>query len=156
MRDHRPKLTESIIEGSQLSKIQSHAADINLLNRNLKTILPPNCVEYCRVANIRGGHLVIEVANASLKMKLDYDRLSLLSQLRQAGFSNLIGLEFRIEPSLYQNKLEEIKEAYPQKRAPLSEEAAQYLTSTAQGAPEKIKQRLLNIAALAGKKKNRQ
>jgi hypothetical protein len=88
-------------------------------------------------------------------MKLDYDRLSLLSQLRQAGFSNLIGLEFRIEPSLYQNKLEEIKEAYPQKRAPLSEEAAQYLTSTAQGAPEKIKQRLLNIAALAGKK-NRQ
>ncbi|WP_261816654.1 DUF721 domain-containing protein [Vibrio gallicus] len=150
MRDHRPTLTEDIISKSKLSDIQKHAAQLHRLNKTVIELLPKDIQRYCRVANCRGGQLIVEVANASIKMKLNYDRLHLLSQLRKQGFASLINIEINVRPELYINAPALVKEPAI-KRPPLSQAAADNLNMLAEMAPDKIKKRLQNIAKLAQK-----
>jgi hypothetical protein len=83
-------------------------------------------------------------------MKLDYDRLYLLSQLRGQGFANLMSVEIKVNPSLYLNgQTTEINEQSKARQPAVSDVAADYLRMVAQGAPDKIKKRLENIADLA-------
>ncbi|MGO1191283.1 MAG: DUF721 domain-containing protein, partial [Vibrio casei] len=65
MRDHRPKLTQNLIEDSSLKKFTQHVSEILAINAALKTIISPNMLDYCRAANVRQSQLLIEVANAS-------------------------------------------------------------------------------------------
>ncbi|GAM62686.1 RNA-binding protein [Vibrio ishigakensis] len=109
MRDHRPTLTEDIISKSKLAEIQQHAAQIHQLNRTVLELLPQDIRRYCRVANCRGSQLILEVANAAIKMKLSYDRLHLLSQLRQKGFARLINIDINVRPELYTNEPDRLK-----------------------------------------------
>jgi len=152
MRDHRPTSTDELIESSRLSKLQQHAKEIIQINLILQSILPKGIEQHIRAANIRGGHLVLEAASASIKMKVDYDRLNILNQLRNQGFGKLISIEIKINPAIYRSKQggnEERKEAIP--RPPLSESAASNLMMIAQNAPPKVRERLENIAKLAKK-----
>ena len=148
MRDHRPTLTEEVISNTKLGAIQKHAAEIQRLNQTIVDLLPKDIQRYCRVANCRGSQLILEVANASIKMKLNYDRLYLLSQLRQKGFASLINIEIKICPDLYKGEDLFVAEKAP-RRPPLSKATAENLNMLADTAPDKIKQRLLNIAKLA-------
>ncbi len=150
MRDHRPTSTDELIESSRLNKLQQHAKEIIQINLILQSLLPKGIQQHIRAANIRGGHLVLEAASASIKMKIDYDRLNILNQLRNQGFGKLISIEIKINPAIYRTKSEEIKdhkEAIP--RPPLSENAASSLMMIAQNASPKVKQRLENIAKLS-------
>ncbi|NCO46546.1 MAG: DUF721 domain-containing protein, partial [Vibrio sp.] len=104
MRDHRPTLTKELISDSSLKKIQQHATEILALNKVLNKLLPKGTADHVRAANVRGGHLIVEVASASIKMKLDYDRLHILNQLRNQGFAKLISIELKINPALYRNR----------------------------------------------------
>jgi hypothetical protein len=150
MRDHRPTSTESIISASKLHLLQEHAGVISQLNRLLASLLPKGTVDQCRVANIRNGFLIIEVASAAVKMKLDYERLNILNQLRANGFARLSGIEVRINPALYRQQQEQEKEI--KKRPPLSDSAARSILTTAGMATSpKVKARLENIARLAKK-----
>ncbi|MCK6264823.1 DciA family protein [Vibrio sp. ZSDE26] len=151
MRDHRPTLTQELLSESKLNQIQQHAKEILTINQELQKFLPANVVKHCRAANVRGSHLLLEVANASMKMKLDYDRLTILNHLRSAGFARLISLEVKINPSLYRQEGRTPKEDEFKKRAPLSESAAQALLIVAESAPKKIQERLKRIAQLAKK-----
>ncbi|MFV0448117.1 MAG: DUF721 domain-containing protein [Vibrio sp.] len=152
MRDHRPTTTDELIESSRLSKLQQHAKEIIQINLILQTLLPKGIEAHIRAANVRDGHLVLEAASASIKMKLDYDRLNILNQLRNQGFGKLISIEIKINPSIYRTKTDcksGQKETIP--RPPLSENAASSLLMVAQNANPKVKQRLENIARLAKK-----
>lgn len=104
MRDHRPTLTKELISDSSLRKIQEHASEIIALNKVLQTLLPKGTADHVRAANVRGGHLIVEVASAAIKMKLEYDRLYLLNQLRSQGFAKLVSIELKINPGLYRNR----------------------------------------------------
>jgi hypothetical protein len=153
MRDHRPTSTEQLIQSAGFSKIQQHAQKIAQANLAISSILAPNVAKMCRVANIRGGYLLIEASSAAIKMKLDYDRLYLLSQLRSQGFANLMSIEIKVNPGLYLNeKTTEIKEESKTRKHAVSDVAADYLRMVAQDAPDKIKKRLENIANLAKNK----
>lgn len=101
MRDHRPTATDELIQASKLKQIQEHAKAILLINRQLQDILPKGLKTQVRAANVRGGNLVLEAASAALKMKVDYERLHILTQLRQNGFGHLISIEVRVNPELY-------------------------------------------------------
>ncbi|MEF1288378.1 DUF721 domain-containing protein [Vibrio sp. M260118] len=149
MRDHRPTLGDEIIADSALSRMQQHAKEISLLNKELKSILPRGTEDHCRVANIRENQLIIEVASASIKMKLDYERLNILNQLRSKGFARLIAITLQINPELYRAKERKDQQAKP--RDPISETAAQYLEMIASGASPKVKARLESLAKLANK-----
>ncbi|GAM77011.1 Zn-ribbon-containing [Vibrio ishigakensis] len=150
MRDHRPTLTEDIISKSKLAEIQQHAAQIHQLNQTVLELLPQDIRRYCRVANCRGSQLILEVANAAIKMKLSYDRLHLLSQLRQKGFARLINIDINVRPELYINEPNRVEERKVE-RPPLSKATADNLNMLAEMAPDKIKKRLQNIAKLADK-----
>ncbi|WP_261834734.1 DUF721 domain-containing protein [Vibrio ishigakensis] len=150
MRDHRPTLTEDIISKSKLAEIQQHAAQIHQLNQTVLELLPQDIRRYCRVANCRGSQLILEVANAAIKMKLSYDRLHLLSQLRQKGFARLINIDINVRPELYTNEPDRVEEKKLE-RPPLSQATADNLNMLAEMAPDKIKKRLQNIAKLADK-----
>ncbi len=150
MRDHRPTLGDEIIAESRFSQLQQHAEEIMLINKELKAILPRGTEDHCRVANVRDGQLVIEVASAGIKMKLDYERLSILNQLRSRGFARLMAITVQINPDLYRNKqANDPEERKP--RDPISENAAQYLNMIASGASPKVKARLESLAKLAKK-----
>lgn len=150
MRDHRPTATDELIQASKLKQIQEHAKAILLINRQLQDILPKGLKTQVRAANVRGGNLVLEAASAALKMKVDYERLHILTQLRQNGFGNLISIEVRVNPELYrQSKItsEDARAANP--RPPLSEHAAHVLLAIADQASDKVKKRLQSLARLA-------
>ncbi|GAD90907.1 DUF721 domain-containing protein [Vibrio halioticoli] len=151
MRDHRPTLTEEVIKNTKLGAIQEHAATINKLNNTVLELLPKEIRRYCRVANCRDSQLVLEVANASIMMKLNYDRLYLLSQLRQHGFARLVNIEIKVSPELYKSEQLFVAEKDVPSRPPLSQATADNLTMLAEIAPDNIKQRLRNIAKLANK-----
>ncbi|EGQ9105390.1 DUF721 domain-containing protein [Vibrio cholerae] len=150
MRDHRPTATDELIQASKLKQIQEHAKAILLINRQLQDILPKGLKTQVRAANVRGGNLVLEAASAALKMKVDYERLHILTQLRQNGFGHLISIEVRVNPELYrQSKItsEDARVANP--RPPLSEHAAHVLLAIADQASDKVKKRLQSLARLA-------
>lgn len=151
MRDHRPTLGDDIIADSQLSKLQQHAKEIMMINQELKLILPRGTERHCRVANIRDNQLILEVASASIKMKIDYERLTILNQLRSKGFARLIAVTVQINPELY--RVERDKLEKPKPREPISDIAAQYLEMIASGASPKVKARLESLAKLANREK---
>ncbi|KJY82240.1 hypothetical protein TW81_14155 [Vibrio galatheae] len=147
MRDHRPTLGDEIMADSRLSQLQQHAKEIMLINKELKTILPKGTEDHCRVANIRDNQLILEVASAGIKMKIDYERLSILNQLRSKGFARLIAVSVQINPELYRAK--QSKESKAKPRDPISNTAAQYLEMIASGASPKVRARLESLAKLA-------
>lgn len=150
MRDHRPTATDELIQASKLKQIQEHAKAILLINRQLQDILPKGLKTQVRAANVRGGNLMLEAASAALKMKVDYERLHILTQLRKNGFGHLISIEVRVNPELYrQSKItsEDAQAANP--RPPLSEHAAHVLLAIADQASDKVKKRLQSLARLA-------
>jgi len=151
MRDHRPTLTQDLIASSRLGQLQEHAKLIGDINQQLQAILPIGLRAHCRAANISDNHLVVEVASASIQMKLNYDRIQILNQLRSQGYAGLMGIQIKINPSLYAEH--RIAEPEAPRKPPVSEQAAEFILMAASGAPPKIKQRLENIARLAEKNK---
>ncbi|EEX66075.1 hypothetical protein VCJ_001755 [Vibrio metoecus] len=94
--------------------------------------------------------MVLEAASAALKMKVDYERLHILTQLRQNGFGHLISIEVRVNPELYrQTKLPSGETSTANPRPPLSENAAHVLLAIADQASDKVKKRLQSLARLA-------
>ncbi|WP_039958559.1 DUF721 domain-containing protein [Vibrio sinaloensis] len=152
MRDHRPTLGDEILAESRLSQLQQHAKEIMTINQELKSILPRGTQDHCRVANIRDGQLIIEVASAAIKMKIDYERLTILNQLRSKGFARLMAVTIQINPELYRAQHKQEPETQSKPREPISETAAQYLEMIASGASPKVKARLESLAKLAQKK----
>ncbi len=150
MRDHRPTLGNEIISQSRFAELQKQAAEILKLNQDLRKILPRGTEDHCRAANIREGQLIIEVASAAIKMKIDYDRLNLLSQLRSLGYPRLIAVTVVINPRLYAQKPPRAEERPA--REPISQNAADYLTMIATNAHPKVKARLESLASMARKK----
>lgn len=153
MRDHRPKLTQDLIADSSLKKFTQHVSEILAINAALKTIISPSMLGYCRAANVRQSQLLIEVANASLQMKLNYERIRILSELRAAGFSKLVGIEFKVNPDLYRaESVKEKKKTY--KSHELSQDAAHSMLMLSELASPKLKRRLESLARLANKSKS--
>jgi hypothetical protein len=149
MRDHRPTLANDLIAHSQFSEISKHAQQINQLNDLVKQTLSVGMRDFVRVANIRDGYLMLEVASASLKMKLGYERLNILNQLRSQGFSRLVSIEIKINPDIYRTSKQNdtAKSTSPPRQ--VSNVAADLLNMVAQGASPKVRKRLENIANLA-------
>ncbi len=152
MRDHRPKSASDLIESGKLSAIQQHASELAKLNALLKPLLPKGTEAFVRVANIRQGFVILEAASAAIKMKLDYERLHILSALRRQGFARVVGIEVTINPEIYRSA-DSKNETEEKANREISPFAAEMLTMTASHASPKVKQRLENIANLA---KNRQ
>lgn len=153
MRDHRPELAHTLFKNNALNKFQHHVDELLVLNKELKKVLPQQLAPFCQAANLKQGQLMIHVASASHQMKLNYERMNILSSLRQAGFNHLIGIEFKIAPNLYQSpeltKELEARSKPKVKKQKISPQAAESILSIADFAPPKLKLRLESLARLS-------
>lgn len=149
MRDHRPKSASDLMGSSKLSSIQQHATELAQLNALLKPLLPKGTAPLVRVANLRQGFLMLEAASAAIKMKLDYERLAILSELRRQGFARLSGIEVTINPAIYRDDQATKDSDEKVKMREVSPFTAEILTAVASHASPKVKQRLEAIAKLA-------
>lgn len=149
MRDHRPTESSQLLAQQGLQGIQQRSKDILALQQALQQCLPAHTAKLCRAANLRDGQAIVEVASASLKMKLNYDRLRIISALRQQGYPHLTGLEISINPDIYaQSDTKERAPKATKKRRPMSAQTAQMLSELAETASPKLKAQLQKLAAM--------
>lgn len=152
MRDHRPTSTGDLLAQSRLKTIQEHAVQVHKLTTVIRSILPKGTEDFIRVANVRNNYLHLQAASAAIKMKVSYERLTILNFLRANGYAGLMGLDITIDPTIYKSAQNETKQD-SDTRAPVSENAAAMLKMIASNASPKVKARLENIANLADKNK---
>lgn len=98
-----------------------------------------------RVANLRSGTLVIEVASAAWATRLQYQRLDLLSAFRQNGFPMLSSIELKVNP-----KLAQIKQEKPKPTKQLSSNASDHITRLAEQLDGELAEKLKKLAAHRG------
>ncbi|RQW62975.1 DUF721 domain-containing protein [Vibrio viridaestus] len=149
MRDHRPTSTSDLLAQSRLKTIQEHAEQVQHLTKKLKEMLPRGTENFVRVANVRSNHLHLQVASAAIKMKLSYERLTILNFLRGNGYPALMGIEITIDPNIYIVKEPKSNSDSTRENPPVSENAAAMLKMISQNASPKVRARLENIAKLA-------
>ncbi len=152
MRDHRPQLTEALFANNRFSDIQKKATALARFNIILGDILPPESQQHCRVANYRQGSLVIETSSPSWKMRINYDRLRVISQFRQHGLPSLTNIEVVINPELGRgiNTINTIKKEVYKERV-ISKVAASSILAVSEIATPKLKELMKKIAAHAKK-----
>jgi hypothetical protein len=162
MRDSYPKLLDVLFDDpltvgkAPLHNVHQHALALLKINRAVKSLLPVQLHLWCRVANVRQGVLVLEVANASWMMRLRYEQPMLLSTLRAQILPSLSSIDIRINPGLMANGEHRVKNTHqvaPLRRN-LSQESARAVMVLANRSSEKLRKILEQLAALAGESTN--
>lgn len=150
MRDHKPASLDKWFESNDLRKLAERATSLNQIHKILGKILPDYFQDQYRIGNFSQGILIIEVTNAALANRLKFERLDILSQLRNNGLHQLSSLEIKINPALYQQQKKKTISTpkSPLKHKRVSPKTANLLRETAEWMPEEIKTRLKNIAKL--------
>lgn len=133
---------------SKLAKIQQKAGQLQAINAFLTKELIPGSEEYCRVANLRQGVLIIEVASGVWKTRLLQLSYSILEQMKLNISLPLESIELKVNPALFNEKAE-VPKPNPRK---ISNDTAQHLTALAEMSPPKLAATLNRLAALAKKK----
>ncbi|MBX4180702.1 DUF721 domain-containing protein [Sodalis sp. CWE] len=88
-----------------LLKIQRHATLLLKINRAINELLPESIRPWCRVANIRHKVLILEVASASWKFRLNFERSQLLSASKARILPFFSSIDIRINPGLARKQL---------------------------------------------------
>ncbi|ARR50211.1 DUF721 domain-containing protein [Photobacterium damselae] len=152
MRDHRPQTAADLLDSNQLvGNIQERALALSRLNDAVKAHL--NCAEHCRVSNYRQGILIIEIASAAWSMRLNYERNSLITKLREKLLPNLVDIQVKVNPNLAAVQVAKHNKTPDIVQKPISDVAASHLLQAAEHASEKVKARLERLAQLAKKNK---
>ncbi len=134
-------------KSGKLAKIQQKASQLQLINHFLTNNLLPGCDDYCRVANLRQGILVIEVASGAWATRLQQLRIEFMAQIRQQIIPTLLSIEIKVNPALFVKA----EPAKPNTRK-ISQQTAEHLESLAEQAPAGLAATLLRLAKLARRK----
>jgi len=133
---------------NKLAKIQQKAGQLQAINEFLVKELIPGSHEYCRVANLRQGVLIIEVASGVWKTRLLQLSYSILEQMKLNISLPLKSIELKVNPELFNDKTEKLK---PNPRK-ISDDTAQHLIALAKMSPPKLAATLNRLANLAKRK----
>lgn len=152
MRDNAPTSINNLFHMKNFQHISEKASYLNQLHHLLEQILPSYFSGQYRIGNLTQGLLVIEVCNGALANRFKFERMNILSQLRQRGLSKLSSIEIKIQPDLYRHHYlakQPVKATAPARKK--SPETAKILRENAKDLPDAIKERLQNIARLIEK-----
>lgn len=160
MRDSRPQLLDNIFDDTNvLRNVQQHAVALLKLNNAVRSLLPTPLQPHCRVANYRKGTLILETDNASWLMGLRYEQSKLLSTLRADILPALVAIDIKINPSWQTNAIASAefvqsmqKQSLPARK--ISPQTAIHLKELADRCPDRLRQKLERLAALAGESAN--
>ncbi|MDP2561469.1 DUF721 domain-containing protein [Psychrobium sp. 1_MG-2023] len=135
-------------KSGKLAKIQQKASQLQVINLFLTTHLLPDSENYCRVANLRQGVLVIEVASGVWSTRLLQLKEHFLLQIRQQLIPNLANIEIKVNPQLFVTK----PAPKPNSRE-ISAQTAEHLNTLAEHAPAELAEKLQRLAKLARRHK---
>ncbi|MED5523573.1 DUF721 domain-containing protein [Gallaecimonas pentaromativorans] len=152
MSDH-PSSLENLLNQSLsgLAELSRKASKLSALQQSYQQQVPAHLANHSRVANLRQGVLVIEVASAAWLSQLRMQRSALLSQMRQIDPS-LTSLDLRINPGLVKAVVNPQVQR-PNKRE-ISSRTAEQLRALAETTDGKLSESLKKLAALSERRQN--
>lgn len=152
MSDHPSSLENLLSQSlSGLAELSRKASRLSALQHSYQQQVPPHLASHSRVANLRQGVLVIEVASAAWLSQLRMQRSALLSQMRQIDPS-LTSLDLRINPGLVKAAVNPLVQR-PNKRE-ISSHTAEQLRALAETTDGKLSESLKKLAALSERRQN--
>ena len=87
----------------QLASLVHNINRINRLNQSLKVNLPSPLADHCVIAHIKDNQLVLAVDSGEWASRLRYEKLTLLSNLRNNGFANITGIDIIVNPEQFRS-----------------------------------------------------
>lgn len=106
--------------------VMAHATEVLKAGRIYQQIVPPALARVSRVANFKGGVMIVHAEHGAAANKLKQQATHLIEDFLKRGFE-CSGIEIRVQPS-------PIKETVPPAtQKPLSEQALTSLSDAAQG-----------------------
>ena len=85
----------------QLASLVDNLNRINRLNQSLKVILPEPMADHCQIAHIKDNQVVLAVDSGEWASRLRYEKLTLLSYLRNNGFAAVSGIDIIVNPDQF-------------------------------------------------------
>ena len=82
----------------ELGNLVDNLNRINRLSQILKQIMRQPMIDHCRVAHWRNNVLVLAVDSSQWASRLRFEKLSLLSLLRQNGFPGINSIDIIVQP----------------------------------------------------------
>lgn len=95
-RARQPKPVSSLL---QKSRLQHNTSLLTKLNSLLQSYLKQHNIQDCRIGNLQSGSLIIEIANATWLIRLQFIQTELLSLFRKQS-PGLKKIEFKVNPRL--------------------------------------------------------
>nr|WP_086938442.1 DciA family protein [Thaumasiovibrio occultus] len=151
MRDHRPQGASHLLERGTLSEITERAKLLDQLGKKVKSCVSPSLGSHLRIANYRDGLLILEVSSPSWAQRVNFERFTIMEQLRRDMLPSLTTIEVKVNPAMASAVNNPRTEIPVLQQVPISSVAADYLDAVAEGAPDKIKARLKRLAAMGRK-----
>jgi hypothetical protein len=143
-RTRKPKPVSFLL---QKNKLQHNTNLITKLDSLLQSYLKQHNIKECRVANLQKGNLVIEIADATWQLRLQFMRNELLTHLRQQ-VPGLLNIKIKVNPKLKQvAKKNENRPAKAIKRASrMPNDVAQSFLALAEDADPALQAALRSLA----------
>lgn len=83
---------------NKLGHLLDNLNRINRLNQTFKEVMQPPLADHCRVAHWRENVLVLAVDSSQWANRLRFEKLNILTQLRQQGFHDISSIDVIVQP----------------------------------------------------------
>ncbi|PAJ74118.1 RNA-binding protein [Pseudoalteromonas sp. NBT06-2] len=148
---YAPKTLDDLMAGMS-NKITSYAGKNQKLSHFqvlLEESISVPMAKKCRVSNYRDAIMVIETDSAAVAMRLNYMKMSILSDLRKNGLPELSQIKVQTNPQAFTNRAIASKQKENnahKKDLVLSEDTANSLLDIAKNAPPSLREKLEKLA----------
>ncbi|TMO86530.1 DciA family protein [Pseudoalteromonas spongiae] len=134
---------------NRLQQFSNKNQENKQLQNLLEQILDQNMLQKCTIANYQDGTLVLNAQSAAVAMRLNYMKMSLLSDFRRLGLPELCQIKIQTSPRSAKNLQANQQQQQSQEKKRLTKSAQQSLLEVAQHAPDSLRLKLEKLAKLA-------
>lgn len=134
---------------NRLQQFSNKNQENKQLQSLLEQILDKNMLQKCTIANYQDGTLVLNAQSAAVAMRLNYMKMSLLSDFRRLGLPELCQIKIQTSPRSVKSLQTSQKQQQSSEKKRLTKSAQQSLLEVAQHAPDSLRIKLEKLAKLA-------
>ena len=134
---------------NRLQQFSNKNQENKQLQNLLEQILDQNMLQKCTIANYQDGILVLNAQSAAVAMRLNYMKMSLLSDFRRLGLPELCQIKIQTSPRSAKSLQANQQQQQSQEKKRLTKSAQQSLLEVAQHAPDSLRLKLEKLAKLA-------
>lgn len=134
---------------NRLQQFSNKNQENKQLQNLLEQILDQNMLQKCTIANYQDGTLVLNAQSAAVAMRLNYMKMSLLSDFRRLGLPELCQIKIQTSPRSAKSLQANQQHQQSQEKKRLTKSAQQSLLEVAQHAPDSLRLKLEKLAKLA-------